>query len=215
VALTGPALPLDPARKFHAPRRWCQNSLQPFRKAKFGRAHTECWHLFKVQCLVRRWSGGLAEPRPSGYHLSPLRGEQLPIEELFLILIFIVVSPSCSRKGKPRLRLRASVRTRRVHRRLPGCGAHRSRATPGSSPQIPRTPEVVPELTPNIWEGEISASSYGMLAPLQGAMSRPTLVRRSRQASTLRLPSVTPHGVGNCRLRSFFLILIFIVSSQC
>jgi hypothetical protein len=28
VALTGPAPPLDPAHKFHAPRRWCQNSLQ-------------------------------------------------------------------------------------------------------------------------------------------------------------------------------------------
>jgi hypothetical protein len=28
VALNGPAPPLDPAHKFHAPRRWCQNSLE-------------------------------------------------------------------------------------------------------------------------------------------------------------------------------------------
>jgi hypothetical protein len=38
------------------------------------------------------------------------------------------------------------------------------------------------------------ATSSGALAPLQGAISRRTLIRRSRRASTLRLPSVTPSG---------------------
>jgi hypothetical protein len=114
-------------------------------------------------------------------------------------------------EGKPRLglrlrlRLRPAVRTRRVNRRLPGCGAQRSRATPGSSPRIPCTPEVVPELILTILDGNTRASSSRTLAPLQGAISHPTLFRRSRPASTLRLPSFTPPGWGNRRLKDLFL----------
>jgi hypothetical protein len=90
---------------------------------------------------------------------------------------------------------------------LPGCGAHRPRATPGSSPRIPCTSEVVPELILTILDGNTRASSSRTLAPLQGAISHPTLFRRSRPASTLRLPSFTPSGWGNRRLKDLFLNL--------
>jgi hypothetical protein len=75
----------------------------------------------------------------------------------------------------------------------------------------PCTPEVVPEPVPTILEGNTRATSYRMLAPLQGAISHPTLFRRSRPASTLRLPSFTPSGCGNRRVRISFLIVIVIL----
>jgi hypothetical protein len=165
------------------------------------RAHGKRWHLFKVQSLVGRRSGGLAQPRRSGYHLSPLRGEATTGSGspfLILIVILIVISASSSRRGNPRLRLRlrlrAAVRTRRVHRRLPGCGAHRSRATPGSSPRKSPAPRRRCQNSLLPFRKPYLASSWKALAPLQGAIIRLTTIRRSRPASTLRLPSVTPSG---------------------
>jgi hypothetical protein len=79
----------------------------------------------------------------------------------------------------------------------------------------PCTPEVVPEPVPTILEGNTRATSYRMLAPLQGAISHPPLFRRSRKASTLRLPSFTPSGWGNRRVRISFLIVILILIVIC
>jgi hypothetical protein len=61
------------------------------------------------------------------------------------------------------------------------------------------------QLFPTVLEGNTRASSYRTLAPLRGAISHPTLFRRSRPASTLRLPSFTPSGWGNRRLKALFL----------
>jgi hypothetical protein len=74
VALSGPAPPLDPAYKSPCTPEVVPDPFLLFWKATLGLPNTECWHLFKVQSPTRRYSGGLAKPRRSGYHLSPLQG---------------------------------------------------------------------------------------------------------------------------------------------
>jgi hypothetical protein len=190
VALTGPAPPLDPTRKSPAPRRRCQNSLLPFRKPYLASS----WKaLAPLQGAIIRLTPIRRSRRASTLRLpsvTPSGWRKRAMRIFFLIVIThdrdlrafaSSIARSCSSSGS---------RTRRVHRRLPGCGAHRSRATPGSwPPQIPCTPEAVPE--PKF---QPDPSSWRALAPLQGAIIRLTPIRRSRRASTLRLPSVTPSG---------------------
>jgi hypothetical protein len=160
------------------------------------RVHTERWHLFKVQSTVRHRSGGLAEPRRSGYHLSPLRGGETSTEDVF---------PNLNRnlpffratEGKAEIKIRITIKSGSQNPEGSQMVARVWRSAVPRHPWIQPASSMHPEGGARTYSENIWRVHTGRWHLFKVQTRRAMLIRRSRRASTLRLPSVTPSGWGN------------------